>query len=97
MREIVDELRDDGPARGGGRARPRLRRRRARARVREHERGRPPRRASRRSSSARTIDPDDAIAALDAVTFDEVAEVARGVADELAVACVGPHTAEDFS
>ena len=31
------------------------------------------------------IDPDAAIAALDAVTFDEVREVAAGVADKLAV------------
>ncbi len=43
-----------------------------------------------------TIDPDGAIAALDAVTIDEVAEVAREVADTLAVACVGPHTQADF-
>ncbi len=43
------------------------------------------------------IDPDAAIALLDEVTFDEVAEAARTVdPDELAVACVGPHTAEEF-
>ncbi len=42
------------------------------------------------------IDPDAAIAALDAVTFDEVRTVAAGVADNLAVACVGPHTADEF-
>ena len=42
------------------------------------------------------IDPDAAIAALDAVTFDEVREVAAGVADKLAVACVGPHAADEF-
>ena len=43
------------------------------------------------------IDPDDAIARLDAVTFDEVAEVARGVDPEVcAVACVGPHEADEF-
>ena len=44
MREIVDDLRDERPARGGGRAGPRLRRRPHGAVVREHERGRPPRR-----------------------------------------------------
>jgi predicted Zn-dependent peptidase len=43
-----------------------------------------------------SIDPDAAIAALDAVTFDEVREVAAGVADRLAVACVGPHGADEF-
>ena len=42
------------------------------------------------------IDPDAAIAALDAVTYDEVREVAAGVADNLAVACVGPHAADEF-
>lgn len=42
------------------------------------------------------IDPDRAITDLDAVTFGEVAEVAREIGDELAVACVGPHDAEDF-
>jgi predicted Zn-dependent peptidase len=43
------------------------------------------------------IDPDAAIAGLDAVTFDEVAEIARTVdPDKLAVACVGPHSADDF-
>ena len=57
MREIVDELRTDGPTRGGGRARPRVRRRPARAGVREHERRRPPRGARRPSSSARTSTP----------------------------------------
>jgi predicted Zn-dependent peptidase len=43
------------------------------------------------------IDPDAAIALLDEVTFDEVAEAARTVdPEELAVACVGPHKAEEF-
>ena len=42
------------------------------------------------------IDPDAAIAALDAVTIEEVTEVARDVADTLAIACVGPHTADEF-
>ena len=57
MREIVAELRDDGPDRGGGRARARLRRRPPRARLREHERGRALRGRARRSSSARTSTP----------------------------------------
>ncbi len=43
-------------------------------------------------------DPDSAIAQVDAVTFDEVAEIARRVdPDEIAVACVGPHEAGDFA
>jgi predicted Zn-dependent peptidase len=43
------------------------------------------------------IDPDASIALLDSVTWDEVAAVAREVPDEVAVACVGPHTADDFA
>ena len=61
MRDIVTELRDDGPDRGRGRAGPRLRRRRPRDRVREHRRGGPPRgpaddrlRRGRRSRSRRS-------------------------------------------
>jgi hypothetical protein len=42
------------------------------------------------------IDPDAAIDAVDHVTFDEVVEVAKGISEELAVACVGPHAAADF-
>jgi predicted Zn-dependent peptidase len=43
------------------------------------------------------IDPDASVARLDAVTFDQVAEMARRVDPErLSVACVGPHTAEEF-
>src|SRR3954467_1664219 len=44
------------------------------------------------------IDPDAAIALLDAVTFEDVAEAARTVDPEkLAVACVGPHESGEFS
>src|SRR3712207_1044816 len=43
------------------------------------------------------IDPDDAIARLDKVTIEQVAEVARGIDPEtLAVACVGPHEESEF-
>ena len=81
--------------RGGGAARSRLRRRPPGARVREHQRGRPLR-ANQQIVFGEDIDPDAAIAALDAVTYEEVREVAAGVADELAVACVGPHSADEF-
>jgi predicted Zn-dependent peptidase len=44
-----------------------------------------------------TVDPDAAISALDDVTFEEVAGIARSIDPEtLAVACVGPHTVDDF-
>lgn len=42
------------------------------------------------------VDPDAVIEALDAVTFEDVATVARGVSEEYSVACVGPHTDGDF-
>ena len=33
---------------------------------------------------------------LDEVTYEQVADVARRIADELSIACVGPHGAEEF-
>ena len=43
------------------------------------------------------LDPDLAIAALDAVTLDDVREIAAGIdPQQAAVACVGPHAASDF-
>ena len=42
------------------------------------------------------VNPDTLIARLDEVTYDEVADVARGIADELSVACVGPHTVQEL-
>ncbi len=95
MREIVDELRADGPteeevARARAYAAGRL--------VLAFENSGAVARyaANQRIVFGEDIDPDAAIAALDAVTYDEVTEVAAGVADSLAVACVGPHTAEEF-
>ncbi len=43
------------------------------------------------------VDPDVSLDALDAVTFDEVREVAAGISTEFAVACVGPHTSAEFA
>jgi predicted Zn-dependent peptidase len=95
MREIVAELRSDGPteeevdrarAYAAGRLVLAFENTNAVARYA----------ANRSIVFDESIDPDDAIAALDAVTFDEVREVADGVADRLAVACVGPHTVEEF-
>jgi predicted Zn-dependent peptidase len=96
MREIVSELRDDGPtAAEVARARAYAAGRRVLAfentnAVARHA-------ASQSIVFSEPIDPDGAIAALDAVTLDEVAEIARDVADTLAIACVGPHTEGDFS
>jgi predicted Zn-dependent peptidase len=95
MREIVEELREEGPteeevARARAYAAGRL--------VLAFENTGAVARyaANQRIVFGEDIDPDAAIAALDAVTFDEVREVAAGVADNLAVGVVGPHTADEF-
>jgi predicted Zn-dependent peptidase len=41
--------------------------------------------------------PDESIEALDAVTEEDVRQIAAGVAGTPVVACVGPHSEEDFS
>jgi len=95
MREIVDELRDDGPTE------EEVQRARAYAAGRlvlsfENSGSVARYAANQKIVLDESIDPDEAIAALDAVTFDEVREVASSVADRLAIACVGPHTADEF-
>jgi predicted Zn-dependent peptidase len=42
------------------------------------------------------VDPDAAIDRLDKVTLSRVREIAAGISEGLAVACVGPHTMEEF-
>jgi predicted Zn-dependent peptidase len=95
MREIVDELRDEGPTE------EEVQRARAYAAGRlvlsfENSGAVARYAANQKIVFDESIDPDEAIAALDAVTFDEVRDVASGVADKLAIACVGPHTADEF-
>jgi predicted Zn-dependent peptidase len=95
MRGIVDELRDDGPTE------EEVQRARAYAAGRlvlafENSGAVARHSAQQRIIHGEDVDPDAAIAALDAVTYAEVREVAAGVADNLALAVVGPHTAEDF-
>jgi predicted Zn-dependent peptidase len=43
-----------------------------------------------------SIDPELAIKAIDSVTHAEVTEVAKNIEDRLAVACVGPQSTADF-
>ncbi len=95
MREIVDELRADGPTR------EEVDRARAYAAGRlvlafENTNAVARYGASQAIVYKEDIDPDAAIAALDAVTFEQVVEVASNVAEDLAVACVGPHETGDF-
>jgi predicted Zn-dependent peptidase len=95
MREIVDELRADGPTEEEVQ------------RARAYAAGRMVLAFENTNAVARyaanqsilfheDIDPDAAIDAIDAATYEEVATVAADVADQLAVACVGPHTVDEF-
>jgi predicted Zn-dependent peptidase len=96
MRAIVDELRTDGP------------REEEFERARAYSAGRRVLAFENTNAVARhaatqsivfgqDIDPDAAIAALDRTTFDQVAEVARGISVEASVACVGPHETSEFT
>jgi predicted Zn-dependent peptidase len=96
MREIVGELHADGPTEEEvDRARAYAAGRRVLAfentnAVARHA-------ASQAIVFGEEIDPDRAIAALDAATFDQVADVARSVDPEsVAVGCVGPHDEDEF-
>jgi predicted Zn-dependent peptidase len=95
MREIVDELRRDGPTQ------EEVERARAFAAGRlvlgfESTNAVARHAATQRIVVDEDVDPDAAIAALDAVSFEQVREVAAEVAENLAVACVGPHAQSDF-
>jgi predicted Zn-dependent peptidase len=96
MREIVEELRTDGPREDEF------------ERARSYAAGRRVLAFENTNAVARhaagqavvfgdDIDPDAAIAALDATTLEDVTAVARGISAEAAVACVGPHDAGDFA
>jgi predicted Zn-dependent peptidase len=96
MREIVDELRDEGPREDEfERARAYAAGRRVLAfentnAVARHA-------ATQSVVFGQEIDPDEAIAALDRTTFAEVGEIARGISETASVACVGPHDVAEFT
>jgi predicted Zn-dependent peptidase len=96
MREIVAELAQDGPTEEEvARARAYAAGRRVLAFENTNAVARYA--ASQQIVLGEDIDPDEGIAALDRVTFDEVAEAARRVdPDKLAIGVVGPHTADEF-
>lgn len=96
MREIVGELREQGPTEAEV-ERARAYAAGARAIAFENT-GAVARHAAQQTILyGEDVDPDQAIAFLDQVRFDEVAEVAAGVAEELSVACVGPHTVQELA
>ncbi len=96
MRDIVSELRADGPTEGEV-ERARAYAAGARAIAFENS-GAVARYAAQQTivHHGEDVDPDRTIELLDAVTYDEVRAIAAGVADDLAVACVGPHTVEEL-
>src|SRR4051795_305278 len=96
MREIVDELRGEGPSEDEFlRARAYAAGRRVLAFENTNAVARYA--ASQTVVFGESVDPDEAIARLDETTLDQVRAVADGVSEELSVACVGPHTVEDFA
>jgi predicted Zn-dependent peptidase len=95
MRDIVSELRTDGP-REEEVERARAYAAGARAIAFENT-GAVARHAAQQTIVyGEDVDPDRVIELLDRVSFDEVREIAGRVADELSVACVGPHTVEEL-
>ena len=95
MRDIVTELRTDGPTEAEV-ERARAYAAGARAIAFENTGAIARHAAQQTIVYGEDVDPDQTIALLDEVTFDEVREVAERVADELSIACVGPHTVEEL-
>jgi predicted Zn-dependent peptidase len=95
MREIVTELREQGPT-DAEVERARAYAAGARAIAFENT-GAVARHAAQQTIVYREpVDPDRSIELLDAVTVTDVRNIATRVADELSVAVVGPHTAEEL-
>jgi predicted Zn-dependent peptidase len=95
MRDIVSELRNDGPSQDEV-ERARAYAAGARAIAFENT-GAVARHAAQQTIVyGEDVNPDRVIELLDQVSFDEVRVVAAGVADRLSVACVGPHTVEEL-
>jgi predicted Zn-dependent peptidase len=95
MREIVSELRDQGPTEAEV---ERARAYAAGARTIAFENtGAVARHAAQQAIVyGESVDPDRTIELLDQVRVADVREVAANVADELSVACVGPHAVAEF-
>jgi predicted Zn-dependent peptidase len=95
MREIVTELRQDGPTQAEV---ERAQAYAAGARTIAFENsGAVARNAAQQAVVyGEEVDPDRSIELLDQVSFDDVRAVAGEIDDELAIACVGPHTVDEF-
>ncbi len=95
MDEIVTELRDAGPSEAEV-ERARAYAAGARAIAFENTGAIARTAATQAIVYGQDVDPDASIAALDAVSFDDVRAVAAGISVDFSVACVGPHAAEEF-
>ncbi len=95
MNEIVTELREQGPT-DAELERARAYAAGARAIAFENSGAVARNAANQTILYGESVDPDDVISLLDGVTKEQVAEVAAGISTELSVACVGPHTTEEF-
>jgi predicted Zn-dependent peptidase len=95
MREIVTELRVDGPTES---ELERARAYAAGARTIAFENsGAVARHAAQQAIVyGEEVDPDRSIERLDQVSFEDVRTVAAEIEDRLSIACVGPHTADEF-
>jgi predicted Zn-dependent peptidase len=95
MRDIVTELRDEGPTRAEV-ARAQAYAAGARTIAFENT-GAVARYAAQQAIVyGEDVNPDRTIELLDQVTYEDVREVAAGVADKLSVAVVGPHTVAEL-
>ncbi len=96
MREIVSELRHEGPTEAEV-ERARAYAAGARAIAFENT-GAVARHAAQQTILfGEEVDPDRTIALLDQVSYDDVRAVAADVEDRLAIACVGPHSVAEFT
>jgi predicted Zn-dependent peptidase len=96
MREIVTELREEGPTEAEVQ-RARAYAAGARAIAFENS-GAVARHAAQQTIVfGEEVEPDRTIELLDQVTYDEVRELAAGIEDRLSIACVGPHTEQEFT
>ena len=95
MREIVTELRDEGPTEAEV-TRARAFAAGARAIGFENTNAVARYAAQQTIIYGESVEPDEAIDRLDRVTFDDVRTVAAGVADALSIAVVGPHTVAEL-
>jgi len=96
MGEIVTELREQGPTEAEV-ERARAYAAGARAIAFENTNAIARTAATQAVVYGQDVDPDAVITQLDAVSFEEVREVAAGISLDYSIACVGPHTPAEFA